>query len=257
MFTHRMLAILIAALILLGPSWTFAHDKPLLVFTAASTTDAIGEVGQAFSRQTGIKVNCSFAASSTLAKQVIHGAPADVYVSANQKWMDYLDQQKLIVKSTRVDILKNKLVLIAPVGSGVKNLHVSTGLDLRAVLGKGRLALGDPGHVPAGIYAKEALTKLGLWGSIKGQIATGATVRAALALVERGEAPLGAVYITDARISPGVKVVGAFPPDSHSAISYPAAIVAGKDSPRARAYLKFLRSPQAKIIFQRHGFLVE
>lgn len=255
---RTMSRILLIAMLLVGAvAPVSAQEKPLLVFTAASTTDAITEVGQAFSQKTGVKVANSFAASSTLAKQVLHGAPAEIYISANQKWMDYLSSQDGIVPSSRVNILRNSLVLIAPVGSAIKSLKVAPGMDLRGVLGQGRLALGDPAHVPAGIYAKEALSKLGIWDSVKSQIAGGATVRAALALVERGEAPLGAVYMTDAKISPKVKVVGVFPADSHTPISYPAAIVAGKDSPRARAYMKFLVSPPAKAIFKKHGFLVD
>lgn len=247
----------IILLLLLFPGAILAQSGPLLVFTAASTTNAISEVGRAFGQKTGISVTHSFAASSTLAKQVIHGAPAVIYISANQKWMDYLAEHDLIVPDSRVDILRNTLVLIAPVESEIKSLKISRDSDLRALLGKGRLATGDPSHVPSGIYAKEALLNLGLWDSIKSQIASGATVRAALALVERGETPLGVVYATDARISPKVKVVGIFPAASHAPITYPAAIVAGRDSPQARSYMNFLGSPEAKAIFKKYGFLVE
>jgi molybdate transport system substrate-binding protein len=257
MWTRILRIFFVGVLLAWAACPALAQEQTLLVFTAASTTDAITEVGQAFSRKTGVKVTNSFAASSTLAKQVMHGAPAEIYISANQKWLEYLVSQDMIVPSSRVNILRNKLVLIAPAGSKIKSIKIARGLDLRGILGQGRLALGDPAHVPAGIYAKEAFTKLGLWDSVKSQIASGATVRAALALVEHGEAPLGAVYITDAKISPKVKVVGEFPPDSHTPISYPAAIIAGKDSPRARAYMNFLLSPQAKAIFKKHGFLVE
>lgn len=250
-------ALLAAALILLGAFPAIAQGGQLLVFAAASTTDAVSQAGRAFSKKTGIKVTNSFAASSTLAKQVAHGAPAEVYISANQKWMDYLAKHDLIVAASRVNVLRNSLVLIAPTDSPLKSQKMARGLDLRGTLGQGRLALGDPAHVPAGIYAKQALTTLGLWESVQNQIAASPTVRAALALVERGETPLGAVYATDAKISPKVKVVGVFPADSHTPISYPAAIVTGRDSPRARAYMEFLSSPQAKAIFQKHGFLVE
>lgn len=253
----RLWSLIIAALLLLAPSTALAQEKPLLVFTAASTTDAISRVGQAFSQKTGFKVVYSFAASSTLAKQVIHGAPAEVFISANHKWMDYLAGRKMIVSATRVEILRNTLVFIAPANSKLEPFKIERALDLGDALGQGRLALGDPAHVPAGMYAKEALANLGLWESIKNRIAAAATVRGALALVERGEAPLGVVYATDAEISPKVKVMGVFSAASHSPISYPAAIVAGRDSPRARAYLEFLGSPQAKRIFQQHGFLVE
>ncbi len=257
MLFHKVWALLFTLFLLLVSSSAFAQEKPLLVFTAASTTDAISEVGQAFSQKTGIKVNYSFAASSTLGKQVAHGAPASIYISANQKWMDYLAKHNLIVPSSRVNVLRNTLVFIAPADSEIEPFKVSRGLDLRGILGQGRLAMGDPSHVPAGLYGKEALTNLGLWGSVERLVAAAATVRGALALVERGEAPLGVVYATDAKISPQVKVVGVFPAGSHGPISYPAAIVAGKDDARARAYVEFLRSPQAKAIFQKHGFLVE
>ncbi len=257
MLFHKVRALLFIAVILLVSSAVFAQEKPLLVFTAASTTDAISEVGQAFKQKTGIKVTYSFAASSTLAKQVAHGAPASVYISANQKWMDYLAQHNLIIPATRVNVLRNTLVFIAPASSEMKSFKVSRGLDLRGTLGDGRLAMGDPSHVPAGIYGKEALSNLGLWNSVEKLVAAAATVRGALALVERGETPLGVVYATDAKISPRVKVVGVFPTDSHGPISYPAAVVAGKDDARARAYMEFLGSPQAKAIFQKYGFLVE
>lgn len=253
----KIWASMIILIFLLFPSALFAQSGPLLVFTAASTTNAISDVSRAFSQKTGIGATHSFAASSTLAKQVAHGAPAVIYISANQKWMDYLAQHKLIVPDSRVNILSNTLVLIAPADSKIKMLKISRNSDLHGVLNGGRLALGDPTHVPAGIYAKEALLNLGLWDSLKNQIASGATVRAALALVERGETPLGVVYATDAKISPKVKVVGVFPAASHSPITYPAAIVTGQDSAQARSYMKFLSSPEAKAIFKKYGFVVE
>jgi molybdate transport system substrate-binding protein len=257
MLLYILRALSAAILIMLAPVSAPAQENQLLVFAAASTTDAVSEVGQAFKQKTGIKVTNSFAASSTLAKQVAHGAPAEIYISANQKWMDYLAKQDLIIAGSRVNVLRNSLVFIAPSDSKIKTLKISRDLNLREILGQERLALGDPAHVPAGIYAKEALTNLGLWDLVKSQIAAGATVRAALTLVERGETPLGVVYATDAKISPKVKVVGVFPADTHTPISYPAAIVAGNNSAEARAYMEFLRSPRAKAVFTKHGFLVE
>lgn len=249
------LALVLAVALWAAPS--SRAEESLLVFAAASTTDAISAVGQAFSQKTGVKVTNSFASSSTLAKQIAHGAPADVFISANQKWMDYLDKEGFVATGTRADILRNQLVIIAPADSAVKEIALQPGLDLSGYLGEGRLSLGDPSHVPAGMYAKEALVKLGMWGFVQDRAAASANVRAALALVERGEAPLGVVYATDARVSQRVKVVSRFPADSHTPITYPAAVVKNQDGAQARAYLEFLKSPQAGAIFKRFGFAVE
>ena len=256
MIKFRALVCFLALALLTGAGLSpcQAASDGLMVFAAASTTNAVTEIGQAFTAQSKLKVVNSFASSSTLAKQLEQGAPAGVYISANLKWMDYLQNAKVILPDSRVNILRNRLVLIAPAASKQGPLQIDQGLDLKSLLAAGRLAMGDPSHVPAGIYGQKALASLGLWPKVKNLVAAAANVRAALALVESGEAPLGVVYATDAAISAKVKVVGEFPPKSHPAIVYPAALVAHHDSPAARAYLKFLGSPKAAAIFRKYGF---
>jgi molybdate transport system substrate-binding protein len=230
-------------------------DK-ITVFAAASLTDALEALDSAYGAQPGNPpVVASFASSSTLARQIEAGAPAQVFLSADTKWMDYLAQKGLIEPATRRNLLGNKLALIAPADSPTATLAIDGRLDWARLLGDGgRLAVGDPDHVPAGIYAKEALTHLGVWPSLEPRLARAEDVRGALALVERGEAPLGIVYVTDARVSTRVRIVGIFPEDSHSPIVYPAAIVKGSASPAVQAYFRFLASPQARTVFNRFGF---
>jgi len=235
---------------------TPAAAEEITVFAAASLTNALNEVGQAFEQKEKHTVRFSFASSSTLAKQIENGAPAHLFLSADLDWMDYLAQRGLIVAGTRVDLLGNRLLLIAPAGSPLK-VDIKSGVDLPGLLSGGLLATGDPDHVPAGKYARQALEKLGAWKGIEGRIARVDNVRAALALVERAECPLGIVYATDAAASQKVKVVGAFPADSHPPIVYPAALVKGKDTPAARRLLEFLKSPNARPIFEKHGFSVK
>jgi molybdate transport system substrate-binding protein len=230
----------------------FAADA-VTVFAAASTTDALGEIGKEFMEATKVKVGFSFASSSTLARQIENGAPAHVFVSADQEWMDYLAERRLLVQGTRFDLVGNRLVLITPADRPL-DVRVDSKLDLGGLLGGGRLATGDPDHVPVGKYARAALAKLGLWSQVEGRLARADNVRAALALVERGEAPLGIVYQTDAILSRGVRVAGVIPEENHLPIRYPAAMVAGKDTPDARRFLDFLRGAEAKAVFQRHGF---
>ncbi len=249
------LLLLGALLILGGAAHTARAGEPrLLVFAAASTTNALSELGELFAKARGVKVLNSFASSSTLAKQIARGAPAQVYVSANLKWMDYLEKKGLLVPGSRVNIAGNRLVLIAPAQSPLGPLKLGPGVDLAGLLGGGRLALGDPSHVPAGMYAQKALQALGVWDKLRGRLAAAANVRLALAMVERGEAPLGVVYATDAAISRKVKVVGRFPAGSHPPIVYPAALVAGQAGPAGRDFLEFLRSPQAAAVFRKYGF---
>ena len=233
-----------------------ASADEITVFAAASLTNALSEAGQTFEQKEPHTVRFSFASSSTLAKQIENGAPAHLFLSADLDWMDYLDQRKLIVDTSRINLLGNRLVMIAPVGSALK-VDLKPGIDLAGLLSGGLLATGDPDHVPAGKYARAALEKLGMWKAIEGRIARADSVRAALALVERAECPLGIVYATDAAASPKVKVVGVFPEDSHPPIVYPAALVKGKDTPAARSLLEFLKSPAAKPIFEKHGFTVK
>jgi molybdate transport system substrate-binding protein len=246
------LALLLACLLWTAPA--AAAGQRLLVFAAASTTNALSEASRAFERQSGARVVHSFASSSTLAQQIAHGAPAEVYLSANLKWMDYLEREGALEPGTRRRLLANRLVLVAPAASPLGRLRVGPGLEVPALLDGGRLALGDPAHVPAGIYARQALTSLGLWDGARERVAAAANVRAALALVESGEAPLGVVYATDAAISRRVKVVGEFPAASHPPIVYPAALVRGRASPLGARYLEFLGSAQAAAVFRRHGF---
>lgn len=235
-----------------------AAETDVLVFAAASTTNAVTEIGELYAaKHPGRRITPSFASSSTLAKQIESGAPADVYISANQKWMDFLEEKNRIVKESRFDLLSNRIVLIAPVDSALKQIDVAPGFSLTAALGKdGRLAIGDPDHVPAGIYGKKALENLGSWNPVKDRLAPMKDVRAALVLVERGEAPLGLVYATDAAISQKVRVVGTFPADSHPPIVYPVAAVSDGKTAEARQFLEFLKSPAARTVFEKYGFSV-
>ncbi|MCK8602798.1 molybdate ABC transporter substrate-binding protein [Desulfoferrobacter suflitae] len=228
----------------------------VVVFAAASTTDSLNEIGKLFAQQGGGKFVPSFAASSTLAKQIEHGAPANVFLSANVKWMDYLQEKNFIAADGRFDLLGNRIVLIAPADSEIDQLDIRPGLNLAALLGNGRLAMGDPEHVPAGMYGKQALEKLGIWHSVADKIAPAKDVRAALALVERAEAPLGLVYATDAAVSEQVKVIGVFPEDSHPPIVYPVALVAGNQTEVAKRFMDFLRSAEPRRIFEKFGFTV-
>lgn len=234
----------------------WAASDTVTVFAAASTTNALTEIGAVFSERNEERFLPSFASSSTLAKQIENGAPADIFVSANKKWMDYLEEKGMIEKGTRFDLLSNRIVLIVPADSSVKDVPIGPGFDLPAFIGEGHLAMGDPDHVPAGIYGKQALESLGVWTSVESRVAGAKDVRAALALVERGEAPVGLVYATDAAISKKVRVVGTFPESSHPPMVYPVAVVAGKRSPAADRFMTLLKSPKARAIFEKYGFTV-
>jgi molybdate transport system substrate-binding protein len=232
-----------------------AAQSDVVVFAAASTTNAVTEIGELYADRNLGRVTPSFASSSTLAKQIASGAPADVYLSANKKWMDFLEAGNLIDKQSRLDLLGNRIVLIAPVGSNLKAIDVAPGFSLVRYLGQGmRLSIGDPEHVPAGMYGKQALQNLGAWRAVEDRLAPMKDVRAALVLVERGETPLGLVYATDAAISKKVRVVGTFPTDSHVPIVYPVAAVAGGKVEAAKRFIDFLRSPQSRAIFEKYGF---
>lgn len=250
MVKSSLLGVAAACLLALSP----ARAAEVTIFAAASTTNVIEDVGAAFQAAFGHVVVASFASSSALAKQIERGAPADVYLSASEAWADYLEERGLLIPETRKSVLGNAVVLVAPVASAPAPLAVQAGLDLVGILDGGRLAVGDPDHVPAGLYAREALVSLDLWGHVETHLARMSDVRAALALVERGEVPLGIVYATDAAASDRVRVVGTFPSGSHRPITYPVAIVAGRDSPAARAFIEFLATPAAQAIFRAHGF---
>ena len=236
-------------------------ERPLLVFAAASLTNALQEIGPLYTRRSGEAVTLSFAASSTLARQIAAGAPANVFFSADTDWMDFLASHHLIDPATRRDIVGNRLALIAPAESRV-HLTIRKGFDLRGALGPaGRLAVAETESVPAGRYARDALRSLGVWSSVADRLVPGENVRAALEYVARGEAPLGIVYATDARIEPRVRIVGLFPADSHAPIDYPAAVVrtapGGPPSGRAPGgdrFVRFLVSPEAQRIFHKYGF---
>ena len=230
-----------------------AQEKSIVVFAAASMKNALDDIDAAFSKQSGIKVVASYAASSALMKQIEQGAPADVFLSADIDWMDYGAQRNLIKTDTRINLLGNRLVLIAPKDSKIGDVSIGPGFDLAGLAGNGRIATGDVRAVPVGLYAKAALEKLGVWASVEQKMAMAENVRAALVLVARGEAPLGIVYETDAKIDPGVKIVGIFPEDSHPPIVYPVALTANA-KPEAAQYLKFLRTGAAKSIFEHYGF---
>lgn len=245
-----------------APSGT-RSGEPLLVFAAASLTNALQAIGTLYTRRTGQAVTFSFAASSTLARQIAAGAQANVFFSADTDWMDFLESHHLIDPASRRDIVGNRLALIAPAGSSVR-LVIRKGFDLAGALGRrGRLALAEPESVPAGRYARDALRTLGVWQSLAGRLIPSENVRAALEYVARGDAPLGIVYETDALIEPRVRTVGIFPPASHPRIEYPAAVVAARSAgptspPSVRAtadrFVRFLLSPDAQRIFHKYGF---
>lgn len=232
-----------------------AADQEVLVFAAASLKNALDEVISTYGKETGTKVTASYAASSALAKQIEQSAPADLFISADLAWMDYLQERQLVVESTRKNLLGNSLVLVASKDSKIGDVSIAKGFDLAALLGDGRLAVGEVKSVPAGRYAKEALESLGSWAAVEGKLAQADNVRAALALVARGEAPLGIVYFSDAASDPTVRVVGTFPADSHKPILYPAALTThGKQNASAAAFLGSLSTPAAKGVFEKHGF---
>lgn len=250
--TRRLFALTLAAslgLLLAAPA---AKAQDLLIFAAASLKNALEEINVA--EKVAAKV--SFAASSALAKQIEAGAPADIFISADIPWMDYLEERKLVKPGTRSSLLGNKLSLVAASDSKLA-IDLKPGADLAVLLGKdGRLAVGQVDSVPAGKYAKAALTELKIWPSVEARLAQADNVRAALALVARGEAPLGIVYRTDAAADPKVKVIADFPAGSHPAIIYPVAALAASKNPNAEAYLAKLRSAKAVEIFTKHGFTV-
>src|SRR5882762_7606904 len=252
---HRLSAYVVALSILCGyiQSPAAAEDKTLTVFAAASLKNALDDIDAAFTAKTGVKVNASYAASSTLAKQIEQGAPADIFVSADTDWMDYATSKKNINEPTRINLLGNSIVLIAPKDSKIDTVTIGQGFDLAKLAGDGKIATGDVKAVPVGKYAKAALEKLGAWTAAEPKFAMAESVRAALTLVARGEAALGIVYATDAKVEPGVKIVGTFPTDSHPAIIYP---VAATTTAKAEAadYLAFLRSSVSKTILEKYGF---
>jgi len=230
-----------------------AHAADVLVFAAASTTEALTEAAEQFASAGHGRVRGVFAGSSILAKQIENGAPADIYLSANPAWMDYLVARGYIISATRRNLLANSLVLVAPANSPASGAFDAE-TDIVAALGDRRLALGDPDHVPAGIYARQALEALGLWPALENRLIRAADVRVALHLVARDEAPFGIVYASDAGAFNGIRVATAIAPAHHTPIRYPIALVARCNNPVARQFLEYLATPEMAALFRRHGF---
>lgn len=247
---------LLAAIAAIGLAAAPAHaQEGPTVFAAASLTDGMRALGQAWGAKGNPVPRFSFAASSALARQIEQGAPADLFMSADERWMDYLQERALIVTTTRVSPIGNSLVLIAP-ANAARPVQLTRETNLLALLGpNGRIATGDPAHVPVGRYAQAALTWMGQWDAINPRLARADNVRSALLLVERGEAPYGIVYGTDAAISQGVRVVGTFPAASHTPVTYPFAVTKhGEGNAQAQAFFAFITGPEARATWQRFGF---
>jgi molybdate transport system substrate-binding protein len=246
---------LFAALgLMLAAAQPLAAQDSITVFAAASMKNALDDANAAFSKAIGTKVVASYAASSALAKQIENGAPADVFISADLQWMDYAAAHNLIKPDSRINLLGNRLVLIAPVDSKFDKVDIAKGFDIAELAGDGRIAVADVKAVPAGLYAKAALESLGSWAAAEPKMAMAENVRATLAFVARGETPIGIVYETDAKVESKVKIVGVFPESSHPPITYPVAATAVGVSPATASYLGFLRSGTAKAIFEKYGF---
>ncbi|CNE72232.1 molybdate transporter periplasmic protein [Yersinia enterocolitica] len=241
-----------AALLVAFSSSAMAAD--ITVFAAASLTNALQDIAAQYKKEKQVDVVASYASSSTLARQIEQGAPADLFISADQQWMDYAIDKQQMVANTRYTLLGNELVLIAPKDSKITKVEIDKKTDWKKLLEGGRLAVGDPDHVPAGIYAKESLENLGAWATLAPEMARANNVRSAMALVERAEAPLGIVYGSDAIASDKVKVVGVSPEASHKPVEYPMAIVKGHENPTVTAFYDYLKSPAAAVIFEKYGF---
>jgi molybdate transport system substrate-binding protein len=253
MFVSRLVRSLFAVVLLIAAP-VLAQAADVTVFAAASLTNALQQVADGYKAKSGQTVSLSFAASSALARQIEASGGADMFISADKDWMDYLDNKGLIAHATRKDILGGQLVLIAPASSNVQ-IKIAPHFDLMGALGGGRLSIADPDSVPAGKYARTALTTLGVWSTVVDHLVQAENVRVALAYVARGEAPLGIVYSTDAAAEPKVKIVAEFPDNTHQPIVYPAALT--KDAkPAAQAFLDCLEGPEASAIFAKAGFVI-
>jgi molybdate transport system substrate-binding protein len=251
--THSRAATRWLSALLLATAAFAAHAENVTVFAAASLKDALDEIAAQYGKAKGDKLVISYAASSALAKQIESGAPADVFISADLDWMDYLAQRKLIEPASRVDLLRNRIALIAPADSTIK-VEIVKGFPLAGLLGNGRLAMADPDFVPAGKYGKAALDSLGVWSSVESRVARAENVRAALLFVSRGDAPLGIVYTTDAYAEKKVRIVGVFPENTHPPVIYPAALVARRKGVASAAFLEYLKSPAGRTTFEKYGF---
>jgi molybdate transport system substrate-binding protein len=247
-------AVLLAGLVVLAPAAQAAETAT--VFAAASLKNALDNAGKAFTAQSGIELKASYAASSALARQIESGAPADLFASADLEWMDYLTKKNLIRPESRVNLLGNRIVVVAPKDSKAADVPFTAEGFAAALGAEGRLATGEVNSVPIGKYAKAAFEKLGLWGGLQPRLAQADNVRAALLLVSRGEAPLGVVYESDAKSDPGVKIVGVFPADSHPPVVYPFAVIAEAKGDGAAKFLDFLKGTEGKPFFEAQGFTV-
>jgi molybdate transport system substrate-binding protein len=245
-----MLRVILLALLLAAP----ARAAEVTVFAAASLKTALDEIAATWQAGTGHSVAISYGGSSGLAKQITEGAPADIFLSASPEWMDAVATAGLVRDGTWVDLLGNRLVLVAH-GAGAAPVTLDAGLDLAGLLAGGKLSMAMVDSVPAGQYGREALTSLGLWDSVSGSVAQSENVRAALQFVVLGEAPFGIVYASDAVAEPGVTVVATFPEASHSPIIYPAAVIASNTVPEAEAFLSYLSEDPARKVFEAQGFL--
>lgn len=254
----RTIIFTISLLLAAALSNRLAAQDRITVYAAASLTDALEEIARVYEKQTGHSLVFSFASSSALARQIEQGAPADIYAAANEIWMDYLQERSLIEPKSRLEFIRNQLALIAPADSASEAVTITKESTLLPLLGSnGWLAVGDPDHVPAGIYAEQALKALGWWTALEPRMARADNTRAALALVERGEAALGIVYVTDAAASDQVKILSVFPDELHSPIRYPFAIVAGRKTSAVQAAFDFFSSDMAADIFTRSSFRVD
>lgn len=245
--------ILLTVLLALAPAQARGQSRGPLVLAAASLQEALSEAARSWTARKHTRPVVSFAASSALARQIESGAPADLFISADEEWMDHVAGKGLIRAKTRVSFLSNRLVLVAPV-AGKTRLTIASRFPLARALGNGRLAMADPDTVPAGRYGKAALSSLRVWRSVSGKLARAENVRAALALVERGEAPFGIVYATDAKASKKVRIVGVFPVASHPPVTYPVAVLKASTDPEAEMFRRFLVSRAGKAMFARYGF---
>jgi molybdate transport system substrate-binding protein len=255
--SFRKAAVLAAAVfvVVTGAINPATAQEKVTVFAAASMKNALDAANKAWTGEAGKEVTASYAASSALAKQIEAGAPADVFISADLDWMKYVSDKKLVKEDTKSNWLGNRIVLVAE-KANAKPVEIKPGFDLAGLLNGGKLAMGAPDSVPAGKYGKAALEKLGTWASVEKSVAGAESVRAALALVSRGEAPYGIVYATDAAADPGVAVVGTFPEDTHPPIIYPIAILSDSKSADAGAYVDYLKSAKAAPFFESQGFTV-
>jgi molybdate transport system substrate-binding protein len=255
-FHAAAFAIAFALAASISPSPADAQGKPVIVFAAASLKGALDEAAAVWTAKSGVEVKTSYAASPALAKQIEEGAPADLFISADLDWMDYVDKKNLMKAGTRGNLLGNSIVLVASKDWTKGAIKIEPNFPLATLLGDGRLAMAGVVSVPAGKYGKAALEKLGVWNSVANKLAESENVRAALVLVARGEAPLGIVYRTDAAAEPSVKIIGTFPEDSHPPIVYPVAALASSKNTKAEDFLRYLAGPEARAVFEKNGFIV-